>query len=203
MINAEEFYNERVRNYGPNSKTVGWRDETQQNHRFEVLLDGLNLADAKVLDIGCGLGDLVNFLRNKNINIDSYLGIDVSGEMIKLAKELHPDMKYDFVHTPFSDFWFSTKFDYMVMSGALNLRNDLGDYDRIKDFFSFAKNFLTPTGFVCANFLSDEVDYMQVHHQHYNAQSTVDFLKEEWSNVRLIEDYGLYEFTIQAQQKVG
>lgn len=38
----------------------------------------------RILDFGCGNGRLLELLKNKNIN---YVGVDISGELIDLAKE--------------------------------------------------------------------------------------------------------------------
>ncbi len=46
---------------------------------------------AKVLDVGCGNSDYFNIFNKKQIN---YVGIDLSKEMINVAKRLHPKGKF-------------------------------------------------------------------------------------------------------------
>ncbi len=42
--------------------------------------------EGKILDIGCGLGHLVDYADHESISFDSYLGIDVSQAMIDRAQ---------------------------------------------------------------------------------------------------------------------
>lgn len=44
------------------------------------------LKNKSVIDIGCGTGDLLNVLIDNNINIKSYIGVDKSSSMLKIAK---------------------------------------------------------------------------------------------------------------------
>ncbi|MFA6995543.1 MAG: class I SAM-dependent methyltransferase [Patescibacteria group bacterium] len=45
----------------------------------------------KILDVGCGNGRLLETLKDKNI---SYLGVDNSEELIKIARQNYPDYKF-------------------------------------------------------------------------------------------------------------
>ncbi len=51
-------------------------------------LDGEGL----VIDLGCGAGDLAGPVRDAGFD---YLGIDVSPDMIALARNRHPDVRFD------------------------------------------------------------------------------------------------------------
>lgn len=48
-----------------------------------------------VLDVGCGYGVLVPFLKKAGLQDDQIHGIDLSPEMIRNAKELHPSCHFD------------------------------------------------------------------------------------------------------------
>lgn len=45
----------------------------------------------KILDVGCGNGRLLDFLKDKKIE---YLGVDASENLIKCARELHPKNEF-------------------------------------------------------------------------------------------------------------
>lgn len=53
----------------------------------------------KVLDLGCGNGRLLTFLKKEGYK--SYLGMDQSGELLKQAKKAHP--KEHFIETDMSE----------------------------------------------------------------------------------------------------
>jgi hypothetical protein len=47
------------------------------------------------------------------------------------------------------------------------------------------------------NLLTDRVDFMQLQHAHYNPESVRVMMDRYFSSVTVIENYGLYEFTVQ------
>lgn len=47
--------------------------------------------DAKILDVGCGNGRLLELFQNKKIK---YLGVDKNEKLISHARELHPDNEF-------------------------------------------------------------------------------------------------------------
>ncbi len=84
-----------------------------------ALLEGLELpATAKVLDLGCGIGRLSGLLTERFAEI---VGVDVSGEMIKTARELHPadNLRFETVNgadlAAFDDGHFDLVFSYSVL----------------------------------------------------------------------------------------
>jgi len=71
----------------------------------------------KILDYGCGNGRLLEILKNKNIN---YTGVDISGKLIKLAKEKYENKNTKFIKInsfqslAFPDDYFNTVFSIAV-----------------------------------------------------------------------------------------
>jgi len=60
-----------------------------------------------VCEIGCGPGEVATYLKYKGLNL---IGIDISEEMIRIAKELNPNIDYrmgDVFHLDFPDSYFS------------------------------------------------------------------------------------------------
>jgi SAM-dependent methyltransferase len=67
----------------------------------------------KVIEIGCGNGDLLASLK------PSYgVGVDFSAEMIKKAKELHPDLH--FMEADAHELKLEDKFDFVILSDVVN-----------------------------------------------------------------------------------
>jgi SAM-dependent methyltransferase len=81
-------YRERWRQHGYGPKTLGW-DKGRQRVRFCAALEGLAEEDyASILDVGCGFGDLLDFLRERNWH-GQYLGVDIVPELIEEAQKRH------------------------------------------------------------------------------------------------------------------
>lgn len=60
----------------------------------------------RILDLGCGGGQFLEFLKDKKVE---YTGIDFSDRLISIAKERHPEANYqvaDVLSLPFSDKYF-------------------------------------------------------------------------------------------------
>ena len=66
-------------------ESVGWISKERQNLRFEKLLIGINEKDS-VLDFGCGLGALAEYMRENNFEC-GYVGIDIVREFIKKSQK--------------------------------------------------------------------------------------------------------------------
>ena len=68
-------YDELYRRYGASHQAVQWSSRETQERRFEVLCDVIEPADS-VIDVGCGLGDLLGYLRQRKGFTGRYLGLD-------------------------------------------------------------------------------------------------------------------------------
>ncbi len=70
------------------------------------LLDKYLPPGEKILDLGCGNGRYFEYLKNKKVN---YFGIDVSDNLIKIAKNKYPGANFqvaDALNLPFPDGFF-------------------------------------------------------------------------------------------------
>ena len=95
-------------------------------------------AGSRVLEIGCARGDLLAALRPSR-----GVGIDFSAEMIKRARERHPDLY--FVQMDAHDFELNESFDFIVLS---DLVNDVWDAQQI---FEQIRRLATPQTRVILN----------------------------------------------------
>lgn len=71
-----------------------------------------------LLDVGCGFGDLLNFLQQQKISVN-YTGVDVAPAMINAAKILHRCSSFH-IGDLFDMAFAEQSFDFVVLSGALN-----------------------------------------------------------------------------------
>jgi SAM-dependent methyltransferase len=101
--------------------------------QVEALLRTLILPSSRVLDVGCGLGDLLAAVAPTNS-----VGIDVSPEMIERAKRRHPELDLrvvDIERDPLPE----GPFDVIVLTDTVGLLGDIqGALERLRPLL--AKN---------------------------------------------------------------
>lgn len=79
-------YESKLESGGDCGQRVGWRDTKAQNLRFQTVSRVLNgIFFDSVGDLGCGTGDLLEFLRTRGWT-GSYQGVDVSPRMVAESK---------------------------------------------------------------------------------------------------------------------
>ncbi len=193
ITKAAALYNDRYDLYGNNLKTVGWGTSEDQILRFEILFRGLNPKGKTILDVGCGLGDLIDYLDKVTNGDFYYIGVDIAEKLISSAKEKYfrPNVKF-YVGDVFLDVF--NPVDITVLSGALSFKTtgiEEYAYETMKRMFELSKEA------ACLNFLSKYVDFEAEKNQHYIPEIMFMKAKEFTKRVVIYHDYPLYEFTIQ------
>lgn len=146
-IDNYSFYHKAYLNHGVSAKGLKWSSKERQFIRFETIFSFLkeDIKDSSILDVGCGYGDLINFLKeNSKKNID-YLGVDCEDFILKIAQERFPEnnfLKVDILKDEIP------KCDYLVLSGTLNILQKDDFLKAIENCFNACKkgfvfNFLT------------------------------------------------------------
>lgn len=106
-----------MRKYGDSPRTLDFSPESQRR-RFEVFAEVGNLEGQEVLDVGCGLGHLYDYLQERYETV-RYVGLDLFPQLVAKAKERHrrvPFEVWDIVARPPEH-----KADYVFASGVLNV----------------------------------------------------------------------------------
>lgn len=189
------FYDQRFQTEGPGLKSVGWSTKESQEIRFANLIRGLDLNEKTILDVGCGQGDLVNFLIKEKINFKSFMGSDISAPMIDYCQKKFNDLtNVSFQCSELVSKKSIPHFDYAFLSGTLSFKLD--------DNWSYTQNLLSnlfqvAQNGVSSNFLTSYVDFKLEKNFHYEPEKMFSFGKKLSKNVNLFHDYPLYEFTIQ------
>ena len=188
-----DLYNTRFGEYGRDIKTVGWGSKNDQYLRFEMLFRGLDMRGKKIADIGCGLGDLVPFIRERTGGDFNYVGVDIAEKLIQDASKAYGDERTQF----FTGDIFSVDLldvDIAVMSGALSFKTEgVEEYAHA----TMRRMFELSDEAASLNFLSKYVDFELEKNQHYYPEKMFSNGKELSRKVNLFHDYPLYEFTIQ------
>ena len=79
-----ERYTRRLATLGPVPKALGW---TKNRHvlRYHVLLEPWRLTTERLLDFGCGFGDLYGYCRERFPGVQ-YEGIDLNGDLVAVVE---------------------------------------------------------------------------------------------------------------------
>lgn len=114
------WYEDKVRRYGYDHRGLGFRTHSSQEKRFEALLGLGDLHGRRVLDVGCGFGDLLAFLIARAIR-PVYTGLDICEPMILRCRDRFPVSSGRFVVGDALDFHPDEPYDYVVASGIFGL----------------------------------------------------------------------------------
>lgn len=88
------FWSRRFAEKGPRIEAL-WGSEESQRARFEAFLRTKCFArGSHVLDVGCGFGDFYGYLRERDVPVGSYLGVDLMPEAIEEAEARYPDAEF-------------------------------------------------------------------------------------------------------------
>lgn len=89
-----EFFDNLTEEHGFDFKSLAYGSLESQLKKFQALVEvGLDKEDklVTILDVGCGFGDLVEFMKRKKIKF-KYKGIDISPKIVEIAKEKRPNL---------------------------------------------------------------------------------------------------------------
>jgi trans-aconitate methyltransferase len=185
------LYSNRLKDLGISPQTVGWSSKEQQDLRFQILTEIGITAGSSICDVGCGLGDLYDFLTASNgLNV-RYTGIDISPELIEAAKSRFPEVRFDC--QDILDISLEEEFDWVFLSGALNFRiteNWKLTQSMLKKMYAMARK-----GVAC-NFLTTNVDFQAPINFHHDPAEVAKFAASLTNKWVLRHDYPLWEFSL-------
>ena len=169
--------------YQKSPVAVGWLDGKQnQAKRFETLLNiGVQEGDS-ILDLGCGLGHMVEHLKKIGLNV-RYTGIDTNKWSIQQAYQFR---EATYIHGSIFDI--QDKYDWGLASGVFNVEfPKLEMLETINELLSKANKG------VAFNLLSSSANN-SLKYENYTPEEIVSHLK---GDVSVVENYGVEnDFTI-------
>lgn len=86
------YYDRLVDRYGHDPRAVDASSSETLLVRYRALAEVLDLSGKQVLEVGCGFGDLGDFLEQRYDGI-RYTGIDISQRMIAEGQRVHPRLE--------------------------------------------------------------------------------------------------------------
>lgn len=188
---VENFFRLHVRLYGDDWRALGWQSRQTQYRRFAVLTEVGALEHTSVLDVGCGLGDLYDYLRQQHIPV-TYTGYDLLPEMIQRARRRFPGVRFE-VRDVLQGLG-EEPFDYILASGAFNVNfgDNLPAVQRVLRQmvaccrYGVAINFLKRS----PGASSDPI------FQYYDPQDMLAWCRTVWARAQLREGYLPNDFTL-------
>ncbi|WP_043358779.1 bifunctional 2-polyprenyl-6-hydroxyphenol methylase/3-demethylubiquinol 3-O-methyltransferase UbiG [Belnapia sp. F-4-1] len=191
------YYAARLAEHGAAPRGVDWNGEESQRLRHAQFLrlvggDGA----ASILDLGCGYGDFLSFLRS-NGHEGVYHGWDIAPEMIEAARRLHgegPDRQWHVGAVP------DKSADFAIASGILNVKGEVGTdewssyVEQVLDVLAAAgrKGF----GFNTLSLVSDP-EKRRPNLHYISPVAMLDHCIHRYGrHVAILQDYGLWEFTV-------
>ncbi|MBB4265544.1 class I SAM-dependent methyltransferase [Roseospira visakhapatnamensis] len=80
--------------HGQTHASLEWRSRESQERRFGVLREAGIRDGQSVLDVGCGTGDLLDWMRRHGVTPGDYLGLDITPAMVEHARARFPDHRF-------------------------------------------------------------------------------------------------------------
>lgn len=188
-------YQSHYERYGYSPRSLGW-DKGKQDIRFDILTRFFSLKGKRILDIGCGFGDLNKCLQSHYGNDYIYLGIDLVESFIHEAQERYSSTRVNFKCCDFVSSWdLLGEFDVVVASGIFNHKFTHAD-NKIFVADVIKKSFALAAEGIAFDFLSDRVDFMHPHTFHSSPEEVLSLGYSLTRNVVLRNDYFPFEFAI-------
>lgn len=148
-----EPYRQALEKFGPGFKATLWGSREAQHLRFDVMIGMADMQNRRIIDVGCGPGDLAAHLIERRIRYRSFLGIDAFPDFIDQANARRlPDARFetiDLVRKPERLAEFPA--DLVCISGTLNTMDDETARSLVLACFEHAEEA------VIFNFLSDRI----------------------------------------------
>ena len=179
-----EPYRAAARRHGAGFGSLLWASQWTQAVRFEALTRAAAFEGRRVLDVGCGRGDLLDFLDSQGIGVESYVGIEGVAELAGAARRREQEgvqiIEADFVAEPARMF---VGAQVVAISGALNTMGAEAFYRTIRRGFEAASEVLV-FNFLCSERLAGAA-YLAWHRLEEVLGVVGTFSRE----VRVVDDY--------------
>lgn len=185
-INNQTFYEKAIKRYGCTARGLNWNSKYSQYLRFEMIHDlvGDALSSSKIVDAGCGFGDLYFFLKQRGSLPRCYVGYDLVDEAVFVAHKRTKQriVKCDILNDVLEDA------DFYIASGSMNILNRFETFLFIRRCFEASRK-----GFVF-NLLKGEDK--EGHFNYFLPHEIEAYVNEFAYDVKIKDDYMEGDFTV-------
>lgn len=189
---------------GDTCKGVDWPKEKDAETRYKIMLNIIDWYEMKyrkenmynVLDLGCGLGHLYEYIKKNALNIQ-YSGLDISDVFVSKCKNKFPEVEFICKDILREDIL--KTYDFIIMNGVFTEKLDLS-FTEMWDFFvnMIKKAYLFCNKGIAFNLMSKDVDWERQDLFHVPLNQISSWLTR---NFVIRYDYGLYEYTVYAMKE--
>ncbi|MEQ9490363.1 MAG: methyltransferase domain-containing protein [Alphaproteobacteria bacterium] len=184
------YYDGLVREHGHSPRACDYGRPESQQAKFETLAKVCDLSGKSVLDVGCGAADFLTFLNARFDNV-GYTGIDLSAEMIAMAKGLHPGA--DISQRNVLDIDAAERFDVVIANGIFYLLGEDAESTMWRIIDHMAALAVRAVAF---NSLSTWAPTIEENEFHADPATVLDRCRELSRRVTLHHDYHDRDFTV-------
>lgn len=194
LAKIKRLYSQNLRKNGKTPKAFGWKNTEEQFLRFDILIKNFSINNYTTInELGCGYGAFLEYSEINKLDFAIFNGYDIVAE---LKKYIISNKKYK------TNFFLSNKLlstaDFSFASGIFNVKFS-EDESKWQNYVLGTINnmFENSNKGLAFNMLTTKVDYTNRELFYADPNFFVDYCKNKFkSKVFLIEDYGLYEWTI-------
>jgi len=197
-LNIVSHYEACFEKYGDSPKGVDWPNADDAQIRHSIMLDVIKNKNDNLtlLDFGCGLSHLYDYIKVQKYRNIKYSGLDISRKFINKSKQKYPQNTY-YCYDILKNKLQLPKFDYIIANGVFTEKQNL----TFTEMFDYTKNMInkifnhSKIG-LSVNFMSHHVDWTREDLFHLPFDKLANFLRNNISkNFTFRQDYGLYEYT--------
>lgn len=194
------FYRGLIRMHGGDSvHTVSYQSRSTQYVRFNVLLQNTipnKTNKLTLLDLGCGTGDMYDYLRQNNFTNVVYTGIDIVPEMIAAAQKNYPQGNFlvkNFVEEELG------QYDIICASGSLNIIFDKRT-NHLEYIKTVIKKMYDNSRLACAfNLLNQDSEWMyeqDLRFYYADKNEILKYCRTFCADAKLSDDYLINDFSL-------
>lgn len=180
--------------HGLSDASLGWGRKGRSTLRYRYLVEGLNLKEASVLDVGGGFGAAYELV--KSLGAASYTLIDLSEKFVSTGLKLFGgERDFSAFCGDFLELAFDRTFDVVLISGMFNFELSIGDnYEFIERVL--AKSISLSETAVAANFLNREADFHEKGLFYADCAKIWSVARSITPRVLMRTDYFPFEFSV-------
>jgi len=200
-MNIVKHYESCLKKFGDTHLGVDWPKLDDVIIRYQIMLEAIKKEHkkkkVKLLDFGCGLSHLYEYILKNRYKYIHYSGLDISMKYIGIVQKKFPKIHYycfDILKDPEK----LPRTDYIIMCGLFTEKREL-EYNEMLNYFKKIIKicFLKVNYGLVFNVMSKHVDWERKDLFHLPFDTLATFLKQEITrNYVIRNDYGLYEYTV-------
>lgn len=194
-----EHYEKCLEKNGDNHLGVDWPNYEDMIKRYKVMVNILNYFDKtkkySLLDFGAGCGEMYNFIKNNNYNLD-YTALDISSKFCKVIKNKFKDIEV--LNIDILKEELLNNYDFFILNGVFTEKRNLNE-DEMWDFFTkVLKKIWNKVNIgLSFNVMTPIVDFKDEKLFYLSFDKLGNFLRNNLSKNYIINhSYGLWDYTV-------